>query len=1706
MPTKPGDTDDDLAVPLAVESSVPTQSLPEEAIDVISGPEGHASARLEAGRASDDLDYAFVTSEIEAVGSGPNPIRGALFAARALRQEARGADPGGVLKDWQAAFESHPVSLVALWGLRRHVLRADFDKIDEGAWMSALEDRLNLPASRTLADGPSPVRAALWLERGRRLEAGQSQQGRRTMGEPADDLAASTAAVSQAAACYRSGLVEFPEHAGLTLALVCLGLRQADPALLVDGLSAMLRSGVPSARRAALTTALSRQHRDIGDDAALSRAHETLRSALRAVDVEDTRPLLVELAEVAKRTRAPSERVLIWDEVSRLLEADSPALAVAMLREQSRIFRTELAQPEQARDALFRAWALAQRGGEQGHSLLADELGDLVEQMNSESPGAKADALTGLLERLGVLGQQHAESISPGCMGLVLRWLMALIQAERGPAALSFVNRHPEVSRRGPRRMAADGFAVELALRANSADVAGLAHLFEDFADAQDMPASSRAHALVLAGTLRERQDKNRKEASVPDALSLFRAAISFDANDSPAWDALSALLWRRQQWTELVDVLEQRLASVGADSDPCERARWLEDLVAIHRDLLDDPEAAARFQEQGRPEASGAARHWARLLDLDLALAERQQPRTPDERLRVLGQLVAHADEPRLEALLNTEAGRLAMQAGRLDDARSRFQAALVHDPLGTANSGLERLATGPIERAELVRAEIARLAKGSYEDAGVLERLRALRFRLAWHHQTAGKFRDAVDALAPLVSQGDLSARALSWEFARTSGDASLALAVLDALPDADSAARLELASDLGETLERAGDLPAAEVAFREALRRDPSTDAALGLLRVGAASGQGSVVREGLRALSTQVSEPTRHLVARELSLLETIGDPDVNGGAPGDSGSSEISGFEAVTADPADAVLRWMKGIRSGDPVMAASGFIVLSSSLPDALGVDVPTERNGLLVRAASRSRLAGTAVASAVHDQVQSLSGGSAGIGAGLADLPVAGRPERIAARVARAERNGGLLAYALDIERGLDAESRGDAALALDGFGRALARNPAGLEAIDGIRRVAAATGDRQGAARAGMRLGALLRTPARAAAEFQRAGQIWEELGLLSEASIAYWQAWARDARSESLFSRLRSVLAAKGDTAGLERLLSIRLPAVGDTRQRTVILLARGRLRLERLSDRKGAIDDFKRILKVDPENLAALRHLATLAMQMEYFAEAARFYERLLSLETDSVQRTELRLKLAEAYASTREPQKAIAILRLAIEKTPGDPRAWQRVTELLLQGGDWRGAIDVLRAWTVAIADPVEASKLWIHMAALRRDFGRDDAGAASDLRSAADLNPLGVGTLELIALYDRAGDASRRRETLDRAIGEMQRALLVDPLNGPRLVRLGELFERGRGNDAFASADSRAAAGLVIVRQLLDLAASQPSESVDLPSSEALPPVAAPGALLTDLSVTRLGAGVAGAVALWPLVASGATTLLASPRTSRDLPREPVPAALRPALAWLERAAASLGIPTLRVSRMTSSNDPQAVIGFDGVPPDGIPELVLGNAVRPVETESRFRIGRTLALIREQAVLFDDVSEADLGTIVAAAFVVAGAPAPVAAGSVRSVEVRAKALAKAMSRRDRKALSDAVASNAFEAIDASLFRRAVLESADRVGLALSGDLAHAVRWILDVESGGGNRSTADTRLHVQASARAMNLIRWALGDAFLSAAREGRDT
>jgi len=180
-------------------------------------------------------------------------------------------------------------------------------------------------------------------------------------------------------------------------------------------------------------------------------------------------------------------------------------------------------------------------------------------------------------------------------------------------------------------------------------------------------------------------------------------------------------------------------------------------------------------------------------------------------------------------------------------------FLERLAQLPAVTAQSTLALLERLPAvtadRRAEIVRAELARLA----DESPTARRPRALRFRLAHHLAAAGRAPEAVEALEPLRAAGDETADALVWEIARRSGNADLEAAVLEATTDRgpDDPGGL---TDLGEAYERAGDLAGSAEAYRRALAVWPSADAALGLFRTGALTGDADMVVEASRALTT------------------------------------------------------------------------------------------------------------------------------------------------------------------------------------------------------------------------------------------------------------------------------------------------------------------------------------------------------------------------------------------------------------------------------------------------------------------------------------------------------------------------------------------------------------------------------------------------------------------------------------------------------------------------------------------------------------------------------------------------------------------------------------------------------------------------------------------------------------------------------------
>jgi len=636
------------------------------------------------------------------------------------------------------------------------------------------------------------------------------------------------------------------------------------------------------------------------------------------------------------------------------------------------------------------------------------------------------------------------------------------------------------------------------------------------------------------------------------------------------------------------------------------------------------------------------------------------------------------------------------------------------------------------------------------------------------------------------------------------------------------------------------------------------------------------------------------------------------------------------------------------------------------------------------------------------------------------------------------------------------------------------------------------------------------------------------------LGEASVAFWQALARDPASKWLYERLRLLISARADWPGLDRLYGHRLTVLGNPEARTALLHERALHRLKHLEDREAAALDFKRILKIDPDHLAALRELATLAKQMEQYAPAIHFLERLLARSADHPQQAvAVSLELADAHESARDPARAVEILHRATIAQPGELAPWQRLTDLLLRLGDWSGALTALRRWVVVLTAPAAQARIWIRIGCLVRDHGRDQTAAAEAFARASRLDPLGDGIPELMASNERPEGALARQRVLREAIAELRQRLATDPLHIPHLRRLKELYEWAIPSDrdlgASASRDVvpqdreivREAelqidgrAGALIAGQLLALA----GEDVDVYPA---PRLQLRGELSSDFwNRMQVPGNRSFAAEIWSEISAAAADLFPEAPT-QAIHRERTSARLEPRLAWVEAAGAAVGLPTLEIwmaqkgrtqdkgqgqgqgrgqargQEMTDEID-ESVMVLGG----NQPAILVGRAILTGNATARFRVGRALVLLREGAVALERISVIDLEGLFADAAVVAGVPASstrlpessaTPGGSGRG---RPRALAKAMSRKARKALERQAPRIATEPLDVAGFRAAVLATADRFGLIMAGDIGTAVHLLTRREWSSDDAPL--TSADVAAEERAMTLIRFVLSDDYLT--------
>jgi tetratricopeptide (TPR) repeat protein len=257
---------------------------------------------------------------------------------------------------------------------------------------------------------------------------------------------------------------------------------------------------------------------------------------------------------------------------------------------------------------------------------------------------------------------------------------------------------------------------------------------------------------------------------------------------------------------------------------------------------------------------------------------------------------------------------------------------------------------------------------------------------------------------------------------------------------------------------------------------------------------------------------------------------------------------------------------------------------------------------------------------------------------------------------------------------------------------------------------------------------------------------------------------------------------------------------------------------------------ALGLYRAALAREADNIGAARGLARMAERLsdpKLLEEAA---SRMVAVGLDRPYAARLLLRAAEVQANARDQTGAASLLEAALEVSPENELAAQRLELVLVAAGEVDRAVRILSQAATEASDRERAAKLWIRVAELHAERRHDLQAALAVLHRALAILPAHVDVLlKLAELFVRDGqwteavdhlrqvtsqpsapqaarlDAhARLAAILDERLGDPDRArasveavLAANPKHAAALGRLVQLELRRGRLDAASEAASR---------------------------------------------------------------------------------------------------------------------------------------------------------------------------------------------------------------------------------------------------------------------------------------------------------------------
>ncbi len=521
-----------------------------------------------------------------------------------------------------------------------------------------------------------------------------------------------------------------------------------------------------------------------------------------------------------------------------------------------------------------------------------------------------------------------------------------------------------------------------------------------------------------------------------------------------------------------------------------------------------------------------------------------------------------------------------------------------------------------------------------------------------------------------------------------------------------------------------------------------------------------------------------------------------------------------------------------------------------------------------------------------------------------------------------------------------------------------------------------------------------------AKLAKDAERGAALWEEAGVTlfdqlekhRESEAPLRKALQADPTREMAYKRLRIILEARKDHVQLEALVTLRLSAEQAELERVALFWEQARLR-RALGRREEALESALQVVEREPEHVAALALVAEVNATSGRLEEAA---EALVALsaarETPASQRRVARQGAIDIFEHRLKlPQRAIELLeRMVIEGEANDATI-ERGVSLATSAGLWDAALRFSRVAADRAGSPADKCKTLLRVCEIQRDKLRDRNGALIAARAAHDVLPSELAALRAVhGLADESERVQRARRTIDALRewirqdgppGEASRRIAFAAELGGDVVltRTALRVAKAMGEDLPAVAAAVPAGRATLKDAALALRVRNPNDTG--PAASLIDTVMPDLAEMAGISTDGCGVG----------------------RADRVKGASPIRDAVLP-------YATVAGVTEFEL--YVGGNDDNRIV----VIPGSTPSLVLGRRFTPpLDDVARFRVARAFLLGARSVSALDALGvDAAVECLLAA---MVAAELPIAGGTAR-FEPRLRPVAKALSRRARKATAE----------------------------------------------------------------------------------------